>query len=304
MTVVWRTADDPGAESAATAGVDYTAASGTLTVPAGLTSAVITVETLDDTLAAEGAETFRLDLVRAQTGQDAEALPLGVSTAVGTILDNDIAPTGMTLAAAPDQVSEDAGATAITVTATLNGQRSLARDTQVQLALEDGSAAAGEDFQTATARLTIPAGQMSAAATLTLTPVNDAVQEGDETASIIGAADGLTVTPAQFTITDDDSSPTGVTLTLDPDAVGEGAGETDLTVTATLTGGDLRAVDTQVRLSVEGVSLTLEGGGATTAATADDFDADRRDTDHPRPPNRGFGHPGVHPRGRHAFRGQ
>ena len=274
VTVNWRTADDPGAESAATAGVDYTAASGTLTVPAGLTSAVITVETVEDTLAAEGAETFRLNLVRAQTGQDPEALTLGVSTAVGTIWDNDIAPTGMMLAAAPDRVSEDAGATAITITATLNGQRSLANDTQVQLALEDGSAAAGEDFQTATARLTIPAGQMSATATLTLTPVNDAVQEGDETASIIGAADGLTATPAQFTITDDDSSPTGVTLTLEPDAVGEAAGETDLTVTAALTGGDLRAVDTQVRLSVEGVSLTLEGGGATTAATADDFDAD------------------------------
>ena len=179
----------------------------------------------------------------------------------------------MTLAAAPDRVSEDAGAAAITVTATLNGQRSLARDTRVQLALEDGSTAAGEDYEAATARLTIPAGQMSAAATLTLTPVNDAVREGDETVNIIGAADGLAVTPAQVTITDDDSSPTGVTLTLEPDAVGEGAGETDLTVTATLTGGDLRAVDTQVRLSVEGVSLTLEGSGATTAATAADFAA-------------------------------
>ena len=277
VTVDWRTADDLGAESAATAGVDYTAASGTLTVPAGLTSAVITVETLDDTLAAEGAETFRLNLVRAQTGLDAEALPLGVPTAVGTILDNDIAPTGMTLAVAPDRVSEDAGATAITVTATLNGQRLLARDTQVQLALEDGSAAAGEDFQTATARLTIPAGQMSAAATLTLTPVDDTVREGDETASIIGAADGLAATPAQVTITDDDSAPTGVTLTLEPDAVGEGAGETDLTVTAALTGGDLRTVDTEVRLSVEGVSLTLDDGNgsttATTAATAADFAA-------------------------------
>ena len=275
VTVDWRTADDPGAESAATADVDYAAASGTLTVPAESTSAFITVETLDDTLAAEGAETFRLDLVRARIGQDAEALPLGVSRAVGTIWDNDIAPTGMTLAAAPDRVSEDAGTAAITVTATLNGQRSLARDTRVQLALEDGSTAAGEDYEAATARLTIPAGQMSAAATLTLTPVNDAVREGDETVSIMPAtAVGLAVTPAQVTITDDDSSPTGVTLTLEPDAVGEGAGETDLTVTATLTGGDLRAVDTQVRLSVEGVSLTLEGSGATTAATAADFAAD------------------------------
>ena len=77
VTVDWRTADDPGAESAATADVDYAAASGTLTVPAESTSAFITVETLDDTLAAEGAETFRLDLVRARIGQDAEALPLG-----------------------------------------------------------------------------------------------------------------------------------------------------------------------------------------------------------------------------------
>ena len=87
-------------------------------------------------------------------------------------------------------------------------------------------------------------------------------------------ADGLTVTPAQVTITDDDAPPTGVTLTLEPDVVGEGAGATGLVVAAALTGGDLRTVDTEVTLSVEGVSLTLDGGGATTAATAADFAAD------------------------------
>ena len=63
----------------------------------------------------------------------------------------------------------------------------------------------------------------------------------DETVSITGAAGGLTVTPAQVTITDDDTAPTGVTLTLAPGVIGEGAGETELTVTATLTGGDLGA---------------------------------------------------------------
>ena len=276
VTVDWETADDPGAEFAATADVDYVAAASTLIVPAGNTSAVITVRTIDDTRAAEGTETFRLDLTHARidSGPDAEDLPLGVSTAVGAVLDNDIAPTRITLTATPDRVSEDAGATALTVTAALNGQRSLANDTRVRLALEDGAAAADEDYEAATAWLTIPAGEMTATATLTLDPVNDAVREGDETVSITGDADGLAVTTAQVTITDDDTAPTGVTLTLAPGAIGEGAGETELTVTATLTGGDLRGVDTRVTLLVEGVSLTLDDGATTAAATAADFAAD------------------------------
>ena len=101
VTVDWETADDPGAESAATADVDYVAAASTLIVPAGNTSAVITVRTIDDARAAEGTETFRLDLTHARidSGPDAEDLPLGVSTAVGTVLDNDIAPTRITLTA-------------------------------------------------------------------------------------------------------------------------------------------------------------------------------------------------------------
>ena len=228
-------------------------------------------------LSAEGDETFRVNLTRARSASPSalDDLPLGVSTAVGTIWDNDIAPTGMTLSASPDRVSEDAGATAITVTAALNGQRSLARDTRVQLALEGGTATADDDYEPATALLTIPAGRMSASATLTLTPVDDTVWEGDETVTIAGSAGGLSVTPAELTITDDDAAPTGVTLTLAPAVIGEAAGETDLTVTATLTGGDARIADTEIRLSVEGVSLTLDDGNgtttATTAATGDDF---------------------------------
>ena len=71
VTVEWQTADDPEAVAAATADVDYERANGTLTVPAGLTSAVITVETNEDALAAEGDETFRVNLTRARS-----ALPL------------------------------------------------------------------------------------------------------------------------------------------------------------------------------------------------------------------------------------
>ena len=283
VTVDWETADDPQADAAATADIDYRRGSGTLTVPAGDTSATIAVQSRDDTLAAEGDETFRVNLTggRIGAGQDAEDLPLGVSSAVGTIRDNDIAPTQVTLTATPGQVSEGAGATVLTVTATLDGQHSLAHDTPVQLAVEEVSATADEDYKATTARLTIPAGALSHAATLTLAPVDDDLAEGDETVSIAGTAgtaDGLTVVPAEVTIADNDDPPTGVTLTLEPEIVGEGAGVTELKVTATLTGGDSRTGDTQVTLSVEGVSLTLDNGDGTitttNAATTDDFSAD------------------------------
>ena len=285
VAVQWETADDPEAESAATANVDYLKNSGAVTVPAGETSAVISVQTVEDIVAAEGDETFRLDLTAAHTGFGplAAVLPLGVASAVGTILDDDDEPPGIGLTATPDQVSEDAGATSLTVEAALEGQNSLANDTLVQLALEDGTATSSEDYEPGTARLIIPAGTMAHTASLTLTTVDDTIFEGDETVSVTGTADDLSATPDEITITDDDTPPTGVTLTLEPDVIGEGAGETALVVSATLTGGSALTEETHVTLSVEGVSLTLvlDDGATTTietttiettAADADDFD--------------------------------
>ena len=62
--------------------------------------------------------------------------------------------------------------------------------------------------------LTIAAGELSGAETFTLTPVNDDVDEADETVTVSGAvadaAAGLTVAEAQVTITDNDDR--GVTV--------------------------------------------------------------------------------------------
>ena len=279
VAVLWETSDDAEASAAATADVDYLKNSGIVIVPAGETSAVISVQTLEDTVAAEGAETFRLDLTAARTGFGPQAanLSLGVASALGTILDDDDAPTRIGLTATPDQVNEKSGATSLTVAAALEGQHSLANDTLLQLALEDGTAVTSEDYEAGTARLTIPAGAMTHTASLTLTPVDDRIFEGDETVSVTGTADNFSATPDEVTITDDDTRPTGVTLTLEPDVIGEGAGETALVVTATLTGGSALPEETRVVLSVEGVSLTLDDGATptieTTAAAADDFDA-------------------------------
>ena len=279
VAVLWETSDDAEASAAATADVDYLKNSGIVIVPAGETSAVISVQTLEDTVAAEGAETFRLDLTAARTGFGPQAanLSLGVASALGTILDDDDAPTRIGLTATPDQVNESSGATSLTVAAALEGQHSLANDTLLQLALEDGTAVTSEDYEAGTARLTIPAGAMTHTASLTLTPVDDRIFEGDETVSVTGTADNFSATPDEVTITDDDTRPTGVTLTLEPDVIGEGAGETALVVSATLTGGSALPEETRVVLSVEGVSLTLDDGATptieTTAAAADDFAA-------------------------------
>ena len=310
VTVEWQTADDPEAVAAAIADVDYTAAAGTLTVPAGLTSAVITVETNEDALAAEGDETFSVNLTRARSVSPSalDDLPLGVSTAVGTIWDNDIAPTGMTLTASPDRVSEDAGATAITVTATLGGQRSLARDTQVQLALEGASAAADDDYEPATAVLTIPAGQMSADATLTLAPVDDTVWEGDETVTIAGSAGDLVGDARRG----DHHRRRYRSHRRDPDAGArrdrrsggrdgsDGHGDADRR----------RFAHRRYRDSAVG-----RGGVADAGRRQREHDRDHcrnrrrlllrgRDPDHPRRPDERLGRVGVHPRGRHDGRGR
>ena len=90
---------------------DYAAASGTVAIPAGDRSATFTVTTTGDTLV-ENAETFVVMLEEATIGNSspAEMVPLGVTKAEGTIIDDDTAPTGLTISSVShNEVDEDAG---------------------------------------------------------------------------------------------------------------------------------------------------------------------------------------------------
>ena len=277
VKVKWETEDAEGPQGRALENVDYATSEGTVTIPEGQTSGTFTVTTHQDNLA-EGNETFRVSLTVAMRGDDpdtAAPVALGVVSAEALILDDDDPPTGVTLTVTPGEVAEGAGETTLTVTATLVGGSVLPGVTPVSLTVKDGAATAGDDYTATTATLTIPAGELSNTATLTLTPVDDNLAEGAETVRVTGRVSGLTVTGAELTITDNDAQPTGVTLTVTPDSIGEGAGETALAVSATLTGGSPRLVDTPVTLSVEGVSLPSEedGGDPTIAATNADFTA-------------------------------
>ena len=136
-----------------------------------------------------------------------------VTQAEMTLTDDDQpTTTQIALELDPGTVAEGAGTTTITVTAKLSGDAQAA-STEVKVSVTGDTATAGTDFAAvASVKLTIAAGQTTATASFTLTPVDDAVDEPDETLAVSGvtAASELPVTPATLTLGDDDER--GVTV--------------------------------------------------------------------------------------------
>ena len=112
-------------------------------------------------------------------------------------------------------MAEDAGATTVTVTATLNdASRTSATPITVAVGASTDAATEGTDYATVNdLSMSIPAGNTADTATFTLTPTDDDVVEGDEALSVSGTTTvtGLGVTNTELTITDNDGS-AGVTI--------------------------------------------------------------------------------------------
>ena len=135
--------------------------------------------------------------------------------------------TVISLSLDPVYILESADATEVTVTATHKFGVTLASDVTVNLTW-GGTATQGStgDYTATTlASITIPAGQVSASDTLTITPIDDDVMENDETITVKGSVETtdseeeILVGSAQTVIVDDDED---ITLTiselsLDPD---------------------------------------------------------------------------------------
>ena len=162
-----------------------------------------------------------------------------------TVTDDDDAPSGITLTANPDSVTENGGAKTITVTAAVNGETRYAEARTVSVSVGGGTAISGTDYTAVESfDITIGAGEDDASNTFTLTPENDVLAEGSETIDVTGTLSGITITPDEITITDDDAAPSGITLSVDtngaedgtPSTVAEDAGATVVTVTATVNG--------------------------------------------------------------------
>ena len=117
------------------------------------------------------------------------------------------------------------------MTATLSEAR--AADTVVNITL-GGTASDPADYSASSlASITIPKGETSADGTLTVTPVDDELDEGNETITVSGQSGERTVSPASITIADD---PTIITLSVAPEYVQEGQLAKQVTLTATREG--------------------------------------------------------------------
>lgn len=236
--------------------LDFDALAATVTILPGATSATIDVVGHGDTML-EPDEAFGLDLTNPVDGT------IGDGSGSGTILNDDPVP-----AIAVDDVAMpegDAGTSPLTFTISVGNPSSV--PVTVDVATEDQSAVAPDDYQATAATLTIAPGLTST--TIDVPVVGDDVPERDETF-------GLRLSnPSESTITDDLGLGTIADDDRDADGPGTGNGVSvgDVSVVERAA-GSLTSADFAVRLSrpaegwVRVDYRTLEG----SAADGRDFD--------------------------------
>ena len=233
----------------ATAGTDYTAPSGTLTLAAGAAAGTITVATLEDGVLDPG-ETLEVTLSGASTA--ARTVAVSGSPATTTIVDEGTA----TVSVAPATATEGAE---LAFTVALTG--AVAADVELGWATADATAAAGDDY-TAVSEGTVTIAGGRTAATLTVATVEDTLAEAAETFTVTLAAPAaglpagvrLGTASATGTIADDDPLTASVSAAAATVMEGEAA-----SFTVALSGGT----------STAAVAVAYTVGGTATAG--DDY---------------------------------
>jgi len=185
-------------------GVDYeTVDDLMLTIVAGQTSGSVEfmLRCIDDDLD-EDDEVISLMARPRQTDLDVEHA--GVR-----IRDDDTASAIVTLSVDTVTLGEDAGATRLKVTGTLDGVAA-SSDTQLNISVgaPGDTASAGEDYApVADFTLTIPAGRTEGEAEITLTPTDDAMDEDNERLTLVGsvAGESMSVEDVWLEIIDNDT---------------------------------------------------------------------------------------------------
>ena len=236
------------ANGTATAGSDYTAATGALTFAASESSKTITVAVTGDTVD-EPNETFNVNLTPGTgatcTGGDCQGL--------GTITDDDV----VTLSIADVTVTEgNSGTTNAVFTVTLSAASG--QTITVDYATSNSTATAGSDYTATSGSLTFAVGDTSK--TITVSVTGDTADEPSETffmslsnASPVASCQGAADCIATGTITDDDVP----TLSVADVTVTEGnSGTTDAVFTVTLSSASTETVL---------VAYATSDGTATTA---------------------------------------
>ena len=224
-------------------GSDYTLSGTQIVIPAGETTGTVTITAVDDALN-EGDETVVVDITNVTNAT-------GTGQVTTTITDDDPAPT-VTLSIASDPIAEAAGVA--TVTAMLDAPSSL----EVTVDLGFSGTASGADYTLSGTQIVIPAGETSG--TVTITAVDDALDETDETVvvDITNVTNATGTGQVTTTITDDDPAPT-VTLSIDNDPIAEAAGVATVMATLDAPSGLEVTVDLGFSGTASGADYTLSG---------------------------------------------
>ena len=157
-----------------------------------------------------------------------------------------------------ESIRESGEATAITLTATLAKASTV--DEKVLFTIvgpSEGAPAVRDADYTATLGgiVTIAAGETQATTTLTLTPIDNSVADGNKFLGVqatVAAKSGASAR-TDIKIADDETASTSIALSADPHTISEGADNTVGTITATLDGKALDA-DAAVSIAIDAAS--------------------------------------------------
>ena len=227
------------ADGTATAGADYTEASGSLRIPAGETSASIMVSTAEDGLDEDEEETFEVRLEQPLYATIADG------AATGTITDADPTPT----LSVADATTDEGESLEFAVTLSAASER----EVTVEYETEDGTAESPADYTHTTGTLTFGPGQTER--TVPVPVYQDRLDEDTEYLSLVlksptnAGFDGAEELARGFILDDDD--PPVLELGLDPIEVAE-QGETSAVLTVEIAGDSAFAEDTTVGLALSG----------------------------------------------------
>ncbi len=155
----------------------------------------------------------------------------GSASTMIKIADDETASTSISLSASPHSVSEDAGVTEVTITATLDG-KVLDANAIVTVSVDPASAATRDEDYSAlfNPRLEIPAGSVSGSITFLIDPIVDDLDEDNEAIKLRGAIAGLVDGVGVVLIDDVAVAPAGPSL-----AFAEGTMVDDISITASWT---------------------------------------------------------------------
>lgn len=238
--------------NSATAGSDFAATSGTITINAGVTFGRISVNLIDDSTI-ESTEEFSLNL-SAPVG-----LQLASNSAIATIEDDDSAAQ----ANLPEVSIADASASEASGSISFNVTLSTSSSSAVTLSYStaDGSANAGQDYVASNGTVTFEPGSTSK--TLLVDLIDDQINEADEVFDLVlsspsGAA--ISRSSAQGIISDNDSAPS---ISIGDVSTGEAAGSARLSLTLS------QASVSSIRVSYATVAGSATPGSDFTARSGD-----------------------------------